>query len=152
MGISILVRPFINTCAVDVVMPAVGVLCWSSYASYGLSVFSQIFLSSLNNLHSGFSLTITLILVVITVAEELECLIFFFWREELLWEFSCVGNDTDCMLRHIRNSQLANCFCIRSVVSPSVWFFVKSNSIQSLLCTDVIGLHQGWTSGQPEGL
>ena len=113
--------------------------------------FSQIFLSSPNNLHSGFSFSITFILVVITVAEDFECLIFFLWRAEL-WEFNWVGNDTDCMLRHIRNSQLANCFCIRSVVSPSVWFFVKSNSIQSLLCTDVIGLPQGWTPGQPKGL
>ena len=119
--------------------------------SYGLSVFFfQIFLSSLNNLQSGFSFSITFILVVITVAEDFECLIFFLWRAEL-WEFNWVGNDTDCMLRHIRNSQLANCFCIRSVVSPSVWFFVKSNSIQSLLCTDVIGLPQGWPPGQPEG-
>ena len=152
MGISILVRPFINVCTVDVVMPAVGVLCWSGYASSWLSVFfSQIFLSSPNNLHSGFSFSITFILVVITVAEDFECLIFFLWRAEL-WEFNWVGNDTDCMLRHFRNSQLANCFCIRSVVSPSVWFFVKSNSIQSLLCTDVIGLPQGWTPGQPKGL
>ena len=151
MGISILARPFVNVCALDVVMPAVGMFCWSSYASYGLSVFSQIFLSSLNNLHSGFSFSITFILVVITVAEDFECLIFFLWRAEL-WEFNWVGNDTDCMWRHIRNSQLANCFCIRSVVSPSVWFFVKSSSIQSLLCSDVMGLPQGWTPGQPKGL
>ena len=34
MGISILARPFVNVRAVHVVMPAVGVLCWSSYASY----------------------------------------------------------------------------------------------------------------------
>ena len=87
MGISILARPFVNVCALDVVMPAVGMLCWSSYASYGLSVFSQIFLSSLNNLHSGFSFSITFILVVITVAEDFECLIFFLWHAEL-WEFN----------------------------------------------------------------
>ena len=49
--------------------------------------FSQIFLSSLNNLHSGFSFSITFILVVITVAEDFECLIFFLWRAEL-WEFN----------------------------------------------------------------
>ena len=151
MGISILARPFVNVCALDVVIPAAGMLCWSSYASYGLIVFSQIFLSSLNNLHSGLSFSITFILVVITVAGDFESLIFFLWRAEL-WEINWVGNDTDCMWRHIRNSQLANCFCIRSVVSPSVWFFVKSSSIQSLLCTDVMGLPQGWTPGQPKGL
>ena len=149
MGISILVRPFINVCAVDVVMPAAGVLCWSSYSSYGLSVFfSQIFLSSLNNLHSGFSFSITFILVVITVAEDFECLIFFLWRAEL-WEFNWVGLH---VATHQEFPTRKLFFCIRSVVSPSVWFFVKSNSIQSLLCTDVIGLPQGWTPGQPEGL
>ena len=36
--------------------------------------FSPIFLSSPNNLHSGFSFSITFILVVITVAEDFECL------------------------------------------------------------------------------
>ena len=87
MGISILARPFVNVCALDVVMPAAGMLCWSSYASYGLIVFSQIFLSSLNNLHSGLSFSITFILVVITVAGDFESLIFFLWRAEL-WEIN----------------------------------------------------------------
>ena len=98
--------------------------------SYGLSVFFfQIFLSSLNNLQSGFSFSITFILVVITVAEDFECLIFFLRRAEL-WELSEMTQTACCDTSGIPNSQ--------TVFASDQWFHLQfgfsSNQIQSSHC------------------
>jgi len=51
-GISVFVRRLRNRCVGDVVMPAVGVLRWSSNASYG---FKMVFADFLSNVLAIFT-------------------------------------------------------------------------------------------------
>ena len=68
-------------------MPAVGVMCWSSYASYGLSVSFSDFPQQSKQSSQRIQLFHYFRLVVITEDDDFECLTFLRWRAKL-WEFN----------------------------------------------------------------